>query len=457
MLGGPRFCTTNAWVRESRLRFQTIERVPCDDTELVLAVLEDRLHTLTVKVVREGEQITLFGLGPSPRAVNPRDTTVIRVRSTDGVTTIAADVNFQASGFLGDMPQDAIVRGKLERVFEELKGEVELRWRRQRESAVPVAAKAVPVAAAPGRAKEAYARAVEEAPVAAEEVWVEPAIGRAAEPAVVAVEPRVLEVEPASAVSEATVPAGPVEHKAPFVRKKGRGDPVPARPRRLAAVEPLLAVEAERRAPVSAMEKRPLEEGKQPSAGGRRGARWIAAVLCLVGAVAAVGSRYLPVKDKEATAAAQPVAAAPSPVAVVQPAKPGSGTSGDPAEVVKEWEIAMQSRDGAAQAAFYADRVERYFLRSNVGKEAVLADKQAAIHKRKAGWSVEMERVSVRRNGKDAASVSLVKHFVVRKGGTTYSQGYVPSVLQLKRVNGRWRIVSERDLGWASSLEDLDG
>ena len=131
------------------MRFQTTDRVPCDDAELVLAVLEDRLHTLGAReVVRDGRRITLFGLGPSPRAINPRDKTMIEVNAADGVTTIDADVSFQASSFLGEAPQDQIVMSKLERVFDEIKAELGLNGRRVGEGIVPLR-KIVPIKSVP--------------------------------------------------------------------------------------------------------------------------------------------------------------------------------------------------------------------------------------------------------------------------------------------------------------------
>ncbi len=128
----------------------------------------------------------------------------------------------------------------------------------------------------------------------------------------------------------------------------------------------------------------------------------------------------------------------------------------DPAEVVKQWGLAMQSRDASAQAAFYADTVGRYFLRSNVPKDAVQADKQAEIDKRKDSWAIAMDRVKINREG-DRATVSLVKHFTTQGEGDSASEWFVPTQLKLKREDGRWRIVSERALGWATSLDDLDG
>jgi ketosteroid isomerase-like protein len=64
--------------------------------------------------------------------------------------------------------------------------------------------------------------------------------------------------------------------------------------------------------------------------------------------------------------------------------------------------------------------------------------------------------VKVFRSG-DLATVGLVKHFTVQQEGEPASEWFVPTQLKLKREDGRWRIVSERALGWASSLDDLDG
>ena len=123
--------------------------------------------------------------------------------------------------------------------------------------------------------------------------------------------------------------------------------------------------------------------------------------------------------------------------------------------MVKGWEAALQSTDAAKQAAFYADPVDRYFLRHDVSRDSILADKRSQIGKRPDGWSVTMVRLKVQQQG-DTASVHLIKYFTIRKNGRLTSQWYVPSLLQLKRANGRWQIVSERDLGWANTLDELE-
>ncbi len=194
---------------------------------------------------------------------------------------------------------------------------------------------------------------------------------------------------------------------------------------------------------------------------------WAAAIVVLV--IAPAAWLFLPSHSETRTPPPQrqqspvPVSQqAPVPVsqqAPVPPAPPAPkepGLSDDPAEVVQEWEAAMGSSDAAAQAAFYADPVERYFLRHNVSKDQVVADKQAAIDKRRGTWAVKMEQVKVTRPDDAIAKVRLIKHFAVRQDGRLTSEWFIPSQLQLNRLEGKWRITSERDLGWATSMDELD-
>jgi ketosteroid isomerase-like protein len=556
------------------LRFQTTDRVPCEDAELVLAVLEDRLHMLAYEVVREGQRITLFGLGPSPRAVNPHDKTMIDVSAVDGVTTIDADVTFQASAFLGEAPQDQIVLGKLERVFDEIKAELGLNARREITNGasgtwkiVPIKSAAEPVVAANAEMASGMSKAsagmvavaeaadvledvstagVEEpqvaeiatAPVAeiakldeepvetaamAEPTAPVPIVASTSDniPSAVVEEAQVAEIAPVPAAEIARVDEEPVE-TAPIAAAVAPAPIVAETPIRIVFAEPepgpvvepesIVVLKPEpivvlKREPIANMEPEPIAIAKPetfaipkprvqvPAERKQEAERWVADALsgfddkepgtwrrvgwtaAAVGLVAIVilGARDLMNLDKTEDPDSQPVTvsamtstpvstSAPTPItapasttAPAPEAKPPlQQESDDPADVVKQWELAMQSRDGAAQAAFYADTVGRYFLRNNVKNDAVLADKQAAIEKRKDNWSVQMDRVKVDRHGNNA-DVMLVKHFVVKQKGEPASESFIPSQLKLKREDGKWRIVSERDLGWATSLDDLDG
>ncbi|HEU4637137.1 MAG TPA: hypothetical protein VFS41_13215, partial [Edaphobacter sp.] len=179
---------------------------------------------------------------------------------------------------------------------------------------------------------------------------------------------------------------------------------------------------------------------------------WIAALIVLV--IAPLVWLYMPSHpESEAAPTAQPATAAAPAEPVATPKQPGEDP--DPAMVLKDWAAAMNSRDAAAQAAFYANPVERYFLRHNLSRDEVKADKQAAIDRRKGDWAVKMESIKVSRPDDKTAKARLIKHYTVKEEGKTASEWFVPSALQMTRTNGRWQITSERDLGWGTSLEEL--
>jgi ketosteroid isomerase-like protein len=127
----------------------------------------------------------------------------------------------------------------------------------------------------------------------------------------------------------------------------------------------------------------------------------------------------------------------------------------DPAELLRQWELAMRSRDAAAQVAFYAVPVEHYRRLNNVSKAVILADKQAEINKRKGLWTVKAERVKVDRQSETTANISLLKHFTEQEDSKPVKEWFIPSQLKLKNEYGIWWITSERDFGWVTSPDEL--
>ena len=65
-----------------------------------------------------------------------------------------------------------------------------------------------------------------------------------------------------------------------------------------------------------------------------------------------------------------------------------------------------------------------------------------------------LDDVKIHQQGNNAATVRLVKHFKVTPDGTRVPEWFIPARLQLKRVDGAWRIVGESDLGWVTSMDD---
>jgi ketosteroid isomerase-like protein len=112
---------------------------------------------------------------------------------------------------------------------------------------------------------------------------------------------------------------------------------------------------------------------------------------------------------------------------------------------LQEWAAAMRTRDASAQAAFYADSVDRYLDHRNVTRDVVLRDRESTIHMRKGLWTVKMEKVVIRQTGSEA-EVRLVKHFIDESEQSEIMESFVPARLILKKVGTTWRITSEEDL-----------
>lgn len=113
---------------------------------------------------------------------------------------------------------------------------------------------------------------------------------------------------------------------------------------------------------------------------------------------------------------------------------------------LQEWAAAMRTRNASAQAAFYADSVDRYLDHRNVTRDAVLRDRESTIHMRKGLWTVKMEKVAVIRQTGSEAEIRLVKHFIDESEQSEIMESFVPARLILKKVGKTWRITSEEDL-----------
>jgi hypothetical protein len=118
----------------------------------------------------------------------------------------------------------------------------------------------------------------------------------------------------------------------------------------------------------------------------------------------------------------------------------------DPEIWLQGWAEALRGSDAALQASYYADRLDRYFLRSDVSRDAVMADKEAAIAQRKGLWTVRVEDVVVTQRTETTARILLVKHIVKEPGEDGVSEERLRTRLWLKRIDGRWQITSEQTL-----------
>jgi ketosteroid isomerase-like protein len=423
------------------LRFQTIERVPIEDSARVLAVLEQRLRAMVSNVEREGNRITLSGLGPSSRAINRHDTTVIDVWDENGVTTIGADVTFQALSFLGVTSQEEIMRLKLERLFEETKEQLDLERRHD-------VARIARMEALVGGSSTGLSRFVSSSAdpsTAHAEIQQRPEDSSIADDPASPVEEREESVELQKTLIQEDVPASavPASKEAPVIDFSAEtGTVAPPTPASVTEESSSTFIDSEDEDPTDNVYD-PQEVDEEKS---NRWILWAVLAACIV-AVLPFGLHYISTlrTDKAALSSAQVSSQEP---ATSVPAKPVAAA--EPADLLRQWELAMRSRDAAAQAAFYAVPVDLYFLRHNVSKAQVEADKQQRIDSRKGIWTVKMEKVKISRNSDTTATVSLVKHYMQQEDGRPVKEWFVPSHLKLKSEYGVWWITSERDLFWAT-------
>jgi hypothetical protein len=115
-------------------------------------------------------------------------------------------------------------------------------------------------------------------------------------------------------------------------------------------------------------------------------------------------------------------------------------------ERLDQWAASMRSTDAAAQASFYANHLDRYFLRTDVDQAFVLRDKQDFLRRGNRVDRFEAEDVQMQDSTDSSARLRLLKHYVVRTGPNAAPvERQVRSELSLRKIDGEWQITEERD------------
>jgi ketosteroid isomerase-like protein len=174
-------------------------------------------------------------------------------------------------------------------------------------------------------------------------------------------------------------------------------------------------------------------------------------------------AKYVPQPAIQTPAGAEPLPTAPplsiapkttavplanTPSSMLAPPAPTTAPVASGAEVkrwLQGWAASMQTRDANAQASFYADKLDRYLEQRNVGRAAVLRDREATNRMRKGLWTVKIEDIVIERQTDSEAEVRLMKHFIGEPEQSEILESFVPTRLTLKRINGQWKITSEQD------------
>jgi ketosteroid isomerase-like protein len=440
--------------------------------------------------------------------MNRNDIGVVEVENENDYTVVRADITFLASALLGGVPQDDLVRSKLDRVLDRVK--MELGTKTVRGETLPVL-DAVPH-------DDENSHRIEESP----EIFAEPEVVTAqkveAEPEIVAVQAMeavpaavaedVVEAEPASVVEHEERVSEPVyADEAAVVESESVPEPVVPEPVMEAVAveaEPVTTVRDGIEAPVAQVVTEPIvfvtdasphdsepvaisevsrrveptsqsgerkavplfqsfqeEDEKKPRSWGL-----LATLLCMLAAVALflawpylvglVHDRFAPAASasvSEESTADQAVKApedkTPIPVPDANAAAVRDAAihnESDPRVWLESWAEALRGQDAAAQASFYSDPVEHYALKSNVSNADVWLDKKNAIQGRPKLWTVKLEDVTLEPRPDESLRVRLTKHFVSQSDGGKVSEQSIRSQLKLRKIDGQWKITSEQNL-----------
>lgn len=425
--------------------------VDSPDADLVSRTLETCLRTQWSDVTREGSAIVLRGLGPTHR-INRNDRAVFEVRPADeGRTAIEADVTYLASALVGDAaPQNELVQRKLDGVLELVRMDIDLARRRASQAnelkprlvnkgaaaavaEVPEAAVAAPLPL-PAEERRQSADLVEDdtlpyLPPVADVATPEPdaASDHFATYAVLPPPDAVIEPQLVHRTEDAEVPE--------TEGKSRRTKPERAKDRSLVKIFATLLVVF---VLAGVVEEGWLHRAQLNQQTGDWRSRWSESASDTV-----PGAPVLTPEQKAAVQLAAREAAAADAESAAEAAKLAEP---DPKKWLANWADALKGQDAGAQAAFYADQVEKYFLRTDVSRADIMAAQQEAIHHRGQTWTLTLDDVVVAQQTDTTARILLVKHLVT-DSGTGKVEQRLPTQIRLKRIDGEWRIVSEQTLG----------
>ncbi len=112
---------------------------------------------------------------------------------------------------------------------------------------------------------------------------------------------------------------------------------------------------------------------------------------------------------------------------------------------LRRWSAAMLLNDPHAEAEEYAPRMERYFLRKNVDKTFVEADKLAYLRRGNITDAFTIRDITIEEETDRTAAVRLLKDVSWQRGREGETHKVIRSLLHLERFGDEWKITGEQD------------
>jgi hypothetical protein len=123
--------------------------------------------------------------------------------------------------------------------------------------------------------------------------------------------------------------------------------------------------------------------------------------------------------------------------------KPVAANGGDINRLLDQWRLTVVRGDVGGQADLYAPRVDRFFTKRNVSREAVRKEKARMMQAYPEVNKYEISDVKVESNTGDEAVVSFRKEWDMN--GNRRFSGAERQRLRLRRIDGEWKIVAEEE------------
>jgi ketosteroid isomerase-like protein len=112
---------------------------------------------------------------------------------------------------------------------------------------------------------------------------------------------------------------------------------------------------------------------------------------------------------------------------------------------LNEWVAATNARNLSKQLSFYRPTMNAFYQRRNVSVAEVGADR-ARVFERAHSINIQAEAPSIQLDPDGQTATMLFRKRYAIAGGGEDRSGEVLQELRWQRINGQWRIISERDI-----------
>jgi uncharacterized protein (TIGR02246 family) len=113
--------------------------------------------------------------------------------------------------------------------------------------------------------------------------------------------------------------------------------------------------------------------------------------------------------------------------------------------LLENWAAASRSRDVDAQASFYTPIVDRYYGQRNVPRDRIKRERQQALEKLGDVRLYDISNIHVQLTGPNTAVATFDKAWDFASSKGSYA-GKVKQQVSLRKMDGVWRIATERDI-----------